>query len=237
MSVRARSDDETPFLAETDRHDSPRIDHPAGSVSDAAVERFCHVLLFALGVAVLAASFGAAAAWALRADEPAAQPMNDVDVGFLRDMIDHHEQALLISNIYLDERPNSGVASYAREVLLYQQREIGWMKEWLAEEGYSIGEPDRIAMQWMNEPVPVAEMPGMQSQERLAELDAATGEDADRLFFQIMADHHLGGIHMGDHAKLNGARQQITDFAANVSRNQAIEIAEYQAAYERLGLG
>ena len=73
--------------------------------------------------------------------------------------------------------------------------------------------------------------------ERLDDLDAATGEDADRLFFQIMADHHLGGIRMGDHAKANGARQEIIDFAASVSRNQAIEIAEYQAAYERLGLG
>ena len=163
--------------------------------------------------------------------------MNEVDVGFLRDMLDHHEQALVIANLYLDERPNTGASAYASEVLLYQGIEIEWMKDWLAEEGYTRGEPDRIGMIWMDEPVPVAEMPGMQSQERLDELDAATGEDADRLFFRLMADHHLGAIHMGDHAKLNGARQRIKDFAATVSRNQAIEIAEYQAAWKRLGLG
>jgi uncharacterized protein (DUF305 family) len=162
--------------------------------------------------------------------------MNAVDVGFLQDMLVHHEQALLIANIYLDERPDSGVAPYAREVLLYQEREIEWMNDWLAEEGYDSGEPDRMAMGWMGMSMPVAEMPGMQTQERLDELDEATGEDADRLFFRIMADHHLGGIHMGDFAKVNGARVEITEFAGTVSRNQSIEIIEYQAAYERLGL-
>ncbi len=206
-------------------------------VSDAMTERLLKVVLGFLVAAMLAGAFGAAAVWALGADDPAEQPMNAVDVGFLRDMLVHHEQALLISNIYLDERPDSGVAPYAREVLLYQQREIEWMNGWLADEGYSVGEPDRTAMEWMDEPVPVSEMPGMQSQERLDQLDAATGEDADRLFFRMMGDHHLGGIHMGDHAALNGARQEIMDFAASVARNQRIEIVEYQGAYERLGLG
>ncbi|MEP1126462.1 MAG: DUF305 domain-containing protein [Ilumatobacter sp.] len=206
-------------------------------VSDALTERLFRVILGFVVAALLAGAFGAAAVWALDGDEPVEQPMNAVDVGFLRDMLDHHEQALLISNIYLDERPDSDVAPYAREVLLYQQREIEWMNEWLAEEGHSVGEPDRTAMEWMDEPVPVSEMPGMQSQERLDQLDAATGEAADRLFFRMMGEHHLGGVHMGDHAALNGARQEIMDFAASVSRNQRIEIAEYQSAYARLGLG
>ncbi len=235
MTVADRAED--PFIADSADSGLDAGDDAGGGVSDATVERFYRIVLIALAVAVLAAAFGVAGVWALGADDPESQPMNEVDVGFLRDMLDHHEQALLISNIYLDERPDSGVAPYAREVLLYQEREIGWMQDWLAEEGYSVGEPDRTAMQWMDEAVPVAEMPGMQSQQRLDELDAATGEDADRLFFQMMADHHLGAIHMGDHAKLNGARQEIIDFATNVSKNQKIEIAEYRAAYERLGLG
>ncbi|MEP1122786.1 MAG: DUF305 domain-containing protein [Ilumatobacter sp.] len=229
---------EEPFISSSDDSKSSATENDSvGGASDATVERFYRIVLIALAIAVAAAAFGAAGLWALGADDAEQPPMNEVDVGFVRDMLDHHEQALLIANIYLDERPDSGVAPYAREVLLYQQREIGWMEGWLAEEGYAVGESDRTAMEWMDEPVPVAEMPGMQSQQRLDELDAATGEDADRLFFLIMADHHLGAIHMGDHAKLNGARQEIMDFAANVSRNQKIEIAEYQAAYERLGLG
>lgn len=238
MAVTDRTDsDAVEFVAAPDAVGSLDVDDADEVVSDATVERLYRILLLLLTATVLVAAFAAAAVWALRADAPAPRPMNEVDVGFLRDMLDHHEQALLIANIYLDERPDSGVAPYAREVLLYQQREIDWMIDWLADEGYTVGEHDRTAMQWMDEPVPVAEMPGMQSQQRLDQLDAATGEDADRLFFQIMADHHLGAIHMADHAKLNGARQEIMDFAANVSRNQVVEIAEYQAAYKRLGLG
>lgn len=237
MSVAGRTDGEHPFATAADSSDVSE-NHPGdGEVSDATVERFYRIVLISLGAAVAVAVLGGIGAWALRGNEPPPKPMNAVDVGFLRDMLDHHDQALVISNIYLDERPDSGVAPYAREVILFQQREIEWMQAWLAEEGYSVGEPDRTAMEWMGMGMPVAEMPGMQTQERLDELDAATGEDADRLFFQIMADHHLGGIRMGDHAKVNGARQEIIDFAASVSRNQAIEIAEYQAAYERLGLG
>lgn len=205
-------------------------------VSDAQFERIVKIMLIVLAAAVVVAGVASVAVWAF-SDDPVEQPMNAVDVGFLQDMIDHHEQALLISNIYLEERPDSGVAPYAREVIPFQEREIEWMKEWLAEEGYEIGEPDRMAMTWMGMSMPVAMMPGMQSPERLAELDAATGEDADRLFFRIMAEHHLGGIRMGDFASENGQRERIIEFAASVSRNQAIEIAEYQGAWERLGLG
>ena len=237
VSVVGRTDAERPSVPAADGSDVSE-NHPGdGGMSDATVERFYRIVLISLCVAVVAAVIGGVGVWVVRADEPPPEPMNAVDVGFLRDMLDHHSQALVISNIYLDERPDSGVAPYAREVVLFQQREIEWMQGWLAEEGYAVGEPDRTAMEWMGMGMPVAQMPGMQTQERLDELDAATGEDADRLFFQIMADHHLGGIRMGDHAKVNGARQEIIDFAASVSRNQAIEIAEYQAAYERLGLG
>ena len=119
---------------------------------------------------------------------------------------------------------------------MFQERDLGWMRDWLAEEGYAPGEPDRIAMEWMGEPTPVAEMRGMQSPERLQELADATGEEADRLFFEIMTDHHLGGVHMADHAAANGQRVEIVQFAESVSRNQRIEVVEYRQAMERLGL-
>jgi len=119
---------------------------------------------------------------------------------------------------------------------MFQTRDIGWMQDWLADDGYARGEPGRTAMAWMDEPTPVAEMRGMQTPERLQELSDARGTEADRLFFDIMTDHHLGGVHMADHAAANGARQEITDFAESVSRNQRIEVVEYRGAMERLGL-
>jgi len=57
--------------------------------------------------------------------------------------------------------------SYAREVILFQEREIGWMDDWLADDGYPQGQPDREAMTWMAMSSSVGEMPGMQSLESL----------------------------------------------------------------------
>jgi uncharacterized protein (DUF305 family) len=206
------------------------------SLSDDAVQRLLRLVLIVLATAVITGLFAGAAIWALGADDEPPAPMNAVDVGFLQDMLDHHDQALLISNLYLDDQPQGDAAPYAREVIMFQTRDIGWMEDWLAEEGYSRGAPDRTAREWMSEPTPVSAMPGMQTPERLQELADATGAEQDQLWFEIMSDHHLGGVHMGDHAAANGAREEITAFAESVSRNQRIEVIEYQRAMERLGL-
>lgn len=206
------------------------------TLSDDAVQRLLRLVLVVLVTAVVAGLFAAAAIWAVGADDDPPAPMNAVDVGFLQDMLDHHDQALLISNVYLDDNADGDAGPYAREVIMFQERDIGWMEDWLAEDGYARGEAGRTAMVWMNEPTPVAEMRGMQSAERLQELADAEGTEADRLFFEIMSDHHLGGVHMADHAAANGAREEIIDFAEAVSRNQRIEVVEYRQAMERLGL-
>ena len=206
------------------------------SVSDETTERLLKGVLIAISAVIVLGLFAGAANWALQGDEEPPTPMNAVDVGFLQDMLDHHEQALLISNLYLDNQPDGPASPYANEVIMFQTRDMGWMRDWLAEEGYEPGSPDRTAMEWMNEPVPVAEMPGMQTPERLQQLADATGAEADLLWFEIMTDHHLGGVHMGDHAAANGAREEIIDFAESVSRNQRIEVVEYEGAMRRLGL-
>lgn len=222
--------------ADLDGDDRRVDDIDEESVSDETTERLLRGVLIAMAVVVVGGLFAAAAIWAVAGDDAPPTPMNDVDVGFLQDMLDHHDQALVISNLYLDGQPRGDAAPYAREVIMFQTRDIGWMEDWLAEEGYSRGAADRTAMDWMNEPTPVAEMRGMQTPQRLQELADADGAEADRLFFEIMSDHHLGGVHMADHAAANGARPAIVEFAEAVSRNQRIEVIEYRGAMQRLGL-
>ena len=226
------STDDRPLDDRAPAGDGPTAE---GDLSDATLARLLRWVLIGLGVAaVVGVGVGVAVTVLDREDPP--PPMSATDVGFLQDMLDHHDQAVLISEIYLEERPDAGVAPYAREVILYQDREIAWMEAWLAEEGYERGAPDREAMTWMGMGMPVAEMDGMQSAEALQRLDDATGEDADLLFFAMMTDHHQGGIAMAEHEVMAGTDPEITDFAESVARNQRIEIAEYVAAAERLEL-
>lgn len=211
------------------------VDEPiAEVVSDETMRRVFTAMGAVLVVAVIAVAFVAAARWATADDT--VEPYGNADIGFLQDMIDHHEQALLISNTYLDANPDGAAAPYAREVILFQEREIARMEAWLAKAGIARGGPERTAMTWMGMPTPVAKMPGMQDPARIAKLRDASGAAADRMFFDIMSEHHLGGVHMADGAVSGARRSEIRNFAEKMAYNQRIEVVEYDQAVERLGL-
>jgi len=203
-------------------------------ISDAAATRLLRVIAFALVACVLVVGAVAVTRWILAPSR--AEPLEAVDIGFLQDMIDHHEQAVLIATTYLDRNSDGGAAPYASEVPMFQGFELERMDTWLLDVGLSRGAPDRVAMTWMNMGTSVAEMPGMQTPERIAELAAASGPDADRLFFEIMSEHHLGGAHMADFAAAYANNGDIREFAKKMAYNQRIEVVEYDLAVKRLGL-
>ena len=203
-------------------------------VTDAAMRRIFVGMGVLAVVAVIGLLFVAAARWATADD--AVEPFGNADIGFMQDMIDHHQQALEISNTYLDANPDGAAAPYAREVIWFQERDIARMDTWLAEAGMTRGAPDRQAMGWMGMPTAVEQMPGMQTQATIDQLDEATGAEADRLFFEIMTEHHLGGAHMADAAVAGARRSEIREFAEKMAYNQRIEVVEYERAIERLGL-
>ncbi len=205
------------------------------TVPDALSERLMRWLLIGLGVIVLIV--GVALVTTRIADSNNDEPaLGAVEVGFLQDMIDHHEQALLISNTLLEANPDGDAASYARDVILFQTRDIGRMETWLDDAGYTRGSPGRTAMVWMGEPTPVDSMPGLATPEQIQELASATGADADRLFFDLMSAHHLGGVHMADYAAAHTQVPWLRTFAQAVSYGQQIEVVEYEQAMQRYGL-
>lgn len=204
-------------------------------ISDAMMRRILVSLAAVVALAAAATGFVSLAQWATRADD-VVEPLGSVDIGFMQDMIDHHEQALLIANTLLDVNPRGGAAPYAQEVVMFQELEITRMDGWLTDAGIARGRADRTAMQWMGMGTPVADMPGMQAPGRISELADARGDEADRLFFEIMSDHHLGGAHMADAAATGARRDEVRSFAEKMSYNQRIEVVEYERAVERLGL-
>ncbi|MDW3178679.1 MAG: DUF305 domain-containing protein [Acidimicrobiia bacterium] len=188
-------------------------------------------------IAVVALAFlGAAITFFVtqRADAPPGQ--SSVDVGFLHDMITHHEQAITLSESQIVGGESADVQLFAREILLQQSREIGLMEAKLAEWGFLRQNRPDVAMEWMGMSFAPQEMPGMASKDELRALQDAVGEDNDALFLALMGDHHRGGVDMASSAAVAAGDSWVRDLAARMERNQAIEIDEMDAVRQRLGL-
>jgi uncharacterized protein (DUF305 family) len=188
----------------------------------------------ALVFAAATAFLGFAVAFFLHRDQsPGA---DSVDVGFVQDMISHHEQALALSQYELANGSDPTVKSFAREVLIAQSMEIGSMDRLLDQWHTGRGSPSREAMAWMDMATPVDQMPGMATDDQVRALREATGAEADALFLELMAAHHVGGIHMAEYAAEHASTGKARLLAAGMAYNQAIEVNEYASTAERLGL-
>jgi uncharacterized protein (DUF305 family) len=161
----------------------------------------------------------------------------DAEVGFLLDMIAHHEQAIEMSRTALAGSMPEGVESFAIEVVADQQYEVGKMETLLEEWGHPRQrDDDERTMGWMGEPVPLERMPGLASDGDLDRLGAARGDDAGALWLALMSNHHRGGVHMAEAAIARVEDRRVRALAERMARIQAVEVNEYESARRRLGL-
>ena len=160
---------------------------------------------------------------------------NDADIGFLRDMIDHHDQANFISAIALRGSASVAVRNAALDVVAAQRYEVGLMEGWLIEWGIDEGDPNRDAMAWMGMPSKPGVMPGMATPAQLDELAKASGEALDVRFVELMIEHHRGGVHMAEAARESAGDPQVRWLAGRMVRNQRQEIRELETLLVRIG--
>lgn len=159
-----------------------------------------------------------------------------VDVGFIHDMVVHHEQAIQLGVLGVANASDDSVSHFALEAIIAQQYEIGYMDALLDEWGIGPADPDRDAMAWMDMPTTVENMPGMATPDQMDAFRDASGADADAAFLRLMTEHHRGGIHMARYARDHAQSPLVADLADRMVRNQTAEIAEYAATAERLGI-
>lgn len=170
-------------------------------------------------------------------DRMRGESVGSVDVGFLQDMIYHHEQAIQLGVVAAHGATDDSVRDFGLEAVIAQQWEIGYMTALLDEWGLDLGDPDRDSMEWMGMPVALEFMPGMATPEQMENYRMSSGQDVDRLFLSLMRAHHLGGIHMARDAAKNANDPRVRDLAERMVKKQASEIAEYDARWEALGFG
>jgi uncharacterized protein (DUF305 family) len=164
------------------------------------------------------------------------QPEDSVDVGFLQDMIAHHEQAIQLGLLGVHNAADDDVAHFAQESIVAQQWEIGYMTALLEDWGFDTGDLDRDTMTWMDMPTSIEDMPGMATAEEMAAFRRASGAEADAMFLELMSRHHQGGIHMAEEAAERAGDDRVRELAERMAFNQQREIAEYRATAENLGI-
>lgn len=158
------------------------------------------------------------------------------DVGFLQDMIVHHEQAVAMAFATADVATDSVVRAFAKEMMAVQQYEIGLMEAWLGRWGFERDSGRPTAMEWAGRGHDKRSMPGMASKEELDGLYAAKGIEVDDRFLRLMIAHHAGAIPMAEAVLERGEDEKVLDLARRIIRNQRSEIQEMQVARRRLGL-
>jgi uncharacterized protein (DUF305 family) len=171
-----------------------------------------------------------------RIGQPGKPGAGSAEVGFLQDMIVHHEQAIAMSYRTVNAALDPEVRGFAKDILVSQQYEIGLMEAFLLRWGHPRDSGRPMAMAWTGNAHPKGAMVGMATVQELDALDAATGPDVDDRFLRLMIGHHSGGALMGEAVLEKGHDREVRRLASRIVAAQQSEITEMQATRQRLGL-
>lgn len=177
-----------------------------------------------------------AAAQTLPAIAPSGKGHTAADVQFMRGMIVHHAQAIVMAAMAPSHGASAHVALFARKVMVSQRDEIELMQGWLEDHGAAMPDSsDTMARHAMHKDMSTSDhatlMPGMLTTAQLAQLGQARDTTFDRLFLTFMIQHHEGALAMV--ARLfdtpgAGQTPEIFGFATGVDADQRAEIARMQ---------
>lgn len=180
-------------------------------------------LVVAFFVVLLA---GAGASCVGRSDAgPAAPAATSAEAGFARDMQVHHIQGVELAMMVRDRTGDPDVRRMGYDMATTQSHQAGQLYGWLAAWGLNqLGsEPP---MTWMGHAGHGmgALMPGMATPEQVMELSAASGVEAERLFFTLMIAHHRGALDMSTAVLERSSHPTVLAFARAVLTSQQSEI-------------
>jgi len=186
--------------------------------------------------AVALVSIVAAAVPSAMSQTPAAgqaPAVNPADVEFMSGMIPHHAQAVLIAGWAPTHGARSDVRILCERIVVAQRDEIKLMQTWLSDRGQTVPAADATHhVMKMGDMEHKMLMPGMLTDEELAQLDKARGPEFDRLFLTFMIKHHEGALTMVEKLfeSYGGAQEE------SVFRLASDIWADQQAEIERMNL-
>ncbi len=162
---------------------------------------------------------------------------SSAEAGFARDMQVHHTQAVEMALLIRDRSDDPAIRLLALDIATAQTQQQGQMFAWLA--SWNLTQTSREPeMEWLTRPVidgsagheghgdhtPGEPMPGVATFAQMQELQNATGVDAERLFLQLMIEHHTGGVEMAEAVLARSTQPLVTGLANGMVQVQSKEI-------------
>ncbi|MFC7330011.1 DUF305 domain-containing protein [Marinactinospora rubrisoli] len=169
---------------------------------------------------------------------------NEADVEYVLKMIEHHNQALEMTELVPDRVDSGDIELIAERITTAQGPEIEVMESWLETNvfGPARENPNHQNYCGLQDeeshhggdcvPVDHSDMPGMATEEQLAELEAAEGAEFDELFVELMTTHHEGAITMAEEVIAEGENVTVNQLASDVLSEQRVEIERMRTALD-----
>ncbi len=164
---------------------------------------------------------------------------DSAEAGFSRDMQTHHNQGVELSFIIRDLTDDEATRLLAFDIATTQGAQSGMMRGWLQIWGLKAAAPEP-SMTWMTLPTldgeghdhgsgesahqPGEPMPGLATDEQIAELKTLDGVAAERMFLELMIAHHQGAIDMAEAVLDRSTNTTVRTFASGVLNAQQSEI-------------
>lgn len=142
---------------------------------------------------------------------------NNADLQFVQQMIPHHQQAIQMADMVSPDEVLPTTAALAGEIRDAQAPEIAEMRALLGEWGEK---EDQHATHNMND----HSMHGMMTDEDFEALGSTTGVEFDRMWLEMMIEHHEGAIAMSEKALADGKHPRVRELAETIIAVQREEI-------------
>lgn len=181
------------------------------------------------GAVVLTGCSGGSDASDTNAGSSASQSaaFNDADVTFAQGMIVHHEGALEMAQMADDRAQDPRVLDLADRIEAAQDPEIqtmtGWLEDW--DQPTSADKSGGMNMD--------GGMGGMNMD--MSGLEAASGAEFDRMWLEMMTEHHRGAVDMAKTEVADGENADAIALAEQIVESQSSEIDEMETLLTELG--
>ena len=152
------------------------------------------------------------------------------DLQFLDTMSAHHQSAIDMAQTAVGKTQKPELKAFAQKIIVDQKKVIAQMQEW--RDKWFKDKPMAMNM----------EMPGMSdsmkmmSGDGMKKFEAATGNEFDLQFLDMMTPHHQGATVMAKEALTKAEKPEIKQMAQNIIKAQEAEIkqmADWKAKWSK----